>query len=120
MHAAKGRRRCTPKTAYQADAVVRVDLEVPRPALLPPNALAVFVECRLRGREPVACVDHHHPGDAGYSAAPHDYMLGSSLGQVLTLLDASPPRRSACSRRATVSSRRPIEASARVSIPTSC
>jgi hypothetical protein len=91
MHAARGRRRCTPKTAYEADGVVRVGLDkIPRPALLPPKAPAVFVECALRGFEPVLRVDHHHPGDVGYDATPEQYLRGSSLGQVLTLLEREP------------------------------
>lgn len=87
VHAARNRRRCNPKTAYEADSVVLVGPDmIPRPAVLPPKAPAVFVECRLIGHEPVARVDHHHPGDAGYERAPQDYLLGSSLGQVLQLL----------------------------------
>jgi hypothetical protein len=91
VHAAKGRRRVTPKTAYEADAVVRVGPDrVPRQAVLPPKAPAVLVECRLVGREPVAVVDHHHPGDPGYEVPPEDYLRGSSLGQVLELLEREP------------------------------
>jgi len=91
VHAAKGRRRCSPKTAYEADSVVRVGPDmVPRAALLPPKVPAVFVECRLLGREPVARVDHHHPGDPGYEQVPEDYLQGSSLGQVLALLEREP------------------------------
>jgi len=88
VHAAKNRRRCNPKTAYEADSVVRVGPDmIPRPAVLPPKAPAVFVECTLRGHEPVARVDHHHPGDPGYEIGPQDYLRGSSLGQVLELLE---------------------------------
>jgi hypothetical protein len=91
VHAAKGKRRCTPQTAYEADAVVHVGPDmIPRPALLHPKAPAVFVECRLVGREPVARVDHHHPGDPGYEQSPENYLRGSSLGQVLELLERDP------------------------------
>jgi hypothetical protein len=91
VHAARGRRRCTPKTAYEADGVVRVGPDnVPRPAMLVPKAPAVFVECRLAGFEPVARVDHHHPGDPGYTAPPEEFLRGSSLGQVLMLLEREP------------------------------
>jgi hypothetical protein len=91
VHAARGRRRVSPKTAYEADAVVRVGADaVPRPAVLPPKAPAVFVECAVRGHEPVRRVDHHHPGDPGYAMAPEDYLGGSSIGQVLELLDREP------------------------------
>lgn len=88
VHAAKRRRRCNAKTAYEADSVVRVGPDlVPRPAVLSPKAPAVFVECRLLGHEPVARVDHHHPGDPGYELSPEHYLRGSSLGQVLLLLE---------------------------------
>ncbi|NRF65610.1 TetR family transcriptional regulator [Aquincola sp. S2] len=91
VHAAKGRRRCSPRTAYEADAVVRVGPDrVPRPAVLAPKTPAVFVECRLQGHEPIARVDHHHPGDAGYELMPEHYLRGSSLGQVLELLEREP------------------------------
>ena len=87
-HAAHARRRCTPRDAYQADSVVRVGADlVPRAAVLPPKAPAVYVECNLPGRAPVARVDHHHPGDPGYEMPPERYLEGSSLGQVLGLLE---------------------------------
>jgi len=91
VHAARGRRRCTPRTAYEADGVVRVGPDlVPRPAVLPPKAPAVYVECDLPGRPPIARVDHHHPGDPGYEMPPERYLEGSSLGQVLRLLERDP------------------------------
>jgi hypothetical protein len=91
VHAAKGRRRVSPKTAYQADGVVRVGPDkIPRPAVLPPKAPAVFVECTLKGHAPVLRVDHHHPGDPGWGMAPGEYLGGSSLGQVLMLLEREP------------------------------
>ena len=91
VHAAKGRRRVNPKTAYEADGVVRVRPDmIPRAAVLPPKAPAVFVECTVRGHEPVRRVDHHHPGDPGWEMAPGDYLGGSSLGQVLMLLEREP------------------------------
>lgn len=90
-HAARGRRRCNPRTAYAADGVVRVGADqIPRPAVLPPKAPAVFVECTVLGVEPVGRVDHHHPGDPGYEAEPEHFMDGSSLGQVLRLLEREP------------------------------
>jgi len=91
LHAATGRRRCTAQTAYEANGVVRVGPDnIPRAMVLPPKAPAVFVECGLVGWEPVLRVDHHHPGDPGYTAPPEDYLRGSSLGQVLTLLEREP------------------------------
>jgi len=91
VHAAKGRRRVAPKTAYEADGVVRVGPDrIPRPAVLLPTAPAVFVECALGGRVPVLRVDHHQPGDPGWGMAAADYLAGSSLGQVLMLLEREP------------------------------
>jgi hypothetical protein len=91
LHAARGRRRCTPQTAYEANGVVDVGPDnVPRPAVLLPKAPAVFVECTVQGTEPVLRVDHHHPGDPGYGVPPHEFLRGSSLGQVLVLLEREP------------------------------
>jgi hypothetical protein len=91
VHAAKGRRRVVPRTAYEADGVVRVGADkIPRPAVLAPKEPAVFVECTLKGHEPVRRVDHHHPGDPGWEMPPGDYLGGSSLGQVLMLLEREP------------------------------
>ena len=91
VHAARDGRRCSPMTAYAANGVVQVGPDaVARAALLPPKVPAVFVECSLHDWQPVARVDHHHPGDPGYTAAPEHYLQGSSLGQVLTLLEREP------------------------------
>lgn len=87
-HAAHAGRRCTPQTAYAANGVVLLGADaVARPVLLPPKAPTVFVECRLRGFEPVVRIDHHHPGDPGWGVPPERYLEGSSLGQVLRLLE---------------------------------
>ncbi|MCM5681208.1 hypothetical protein M8A51_16900 [Schlegelella sp. S2-27] len=87
-HAARGGRRCNPQTAYAADEVVLVGRDaVPRAVLLPPKTPTVFVECRLRGFDPVTTVDHHHPGDPGWGVPPERFLDGSSLGQVLRLLE---------------------------------
>jgi len=91
LHAASDGRRCTPQVAYEADGVVRLGSDgMARQAVLRPTVPAVWVECRIAGREPLLRVDHHHPGDPGYTAAPEDYLIGSSLGQVLALLDREP------------------------------
>lgn len=91
LHAASGGLRCTPQTAYAADSVARIgpDGRV-RAAVLRPAEPAVWVECRIAGREPLVRVDHHHPGDPGFTAPPQDYLAGSSLGQVLALLEREP------------------------------
>ena len=68
-------------TAYAADGVVEVGADgMARAQVLHPVVPAVWVECRMTGREPLVRVDHHHPGDPGYTSAPEDYLLGSSLG----------------------------------------
>jgi len=91
QHAARRGRRCSAQTAYAADGVVRLGLDgVPRAAVLPPKAPAVFVECGIEGRTPALRVDHHHPGDPGYEMPPERFLDGSSLGQVLTLLEREP------------------------------
>ncbi|HYC49087.1 MAG TPA: hypothetical protein VED01_26720 [Burkholderiales bacterium] len=90
-HAAKDGVRCTPRTAYDANGVVLAGRgAIARPAVLPPQTPAVFVECTVLGHEPVARVDHHHPGDPGYAKGPEHYLEGSSLGQVLRLLEMEP------------------------------
>lgn len=83
-----GGRRCQPKTAYLADTAQPVG-RGPRsaPLLLLPDAPLVMVECSLAGHEPVLRIDHHHPGDPGYTMGPERYLEGSSLGQVLLHLE---------------------------------
>ncbi len=91
VHAAKRGSRCTARTAYEADGVVRVSRSgLALPALLPPQAPAIFIECTVLGHAPVLRVDHHHPGDPGYEKPPEAYLEGSSLGQVLRLLEMEP------------------------------
>lgn len=91
VHAAKEGERVTSRTAYLADGVVRMSRGGrAMAAVLPPQAPAVFVECSIRGHEPVLRVDHHRPGDPGYERVPQDYLQGSSLGQVLSLLEMEP------------------------------
>jgi len=57
---------------------------------IPKGAKLVFVECAVVGLTPSVIVDHHNEGDPGYACAPADYMKGSSLGQVLSLLGKEP------------------------------
>lgn len=88
VHAARAGERCNARTAYAAEGVVRMSRAGrAMPALLLPAAPAVFVECTVLGHEPVGRVDHHHPGDPGYEKGPEAYLEGSSLGQVLRLLE---------------------------------
>lgn len=58
--------------------------------VLPKDALRVTVECRVVGLSEDIRVDHHEPGDPGYHCGPQDYLKGSSLGQVLSLLELEP------------------------------
>lgn len=91
LHAARRGVRCAAGNAYEADGVVRLARGGhARPALLLPRAPIVTVECGLPGHPAVARVDHHHPGDPGYDKGPERYFEGSSLGQVLTMLEIEP------------------------------
>lgn len=102
-HAAHAGRRCTPQTAYAAQGVVLLGADaVARPVLLPPRAPAVFVECRLRGIEPVAVVDHHHPGDPGWACRPSVTWKAHPSGRCCGCSSVTPTRRSACWRPATI------------------
>lgn len=87
-HAAKDAQPVTTRNAYDADGVVNLARGGQfSAALILPYAPTAFVECTLLGREPVARVDHHHPGDPGYDMPPERYLEGSSLGQALRLLE---------------------------------
>lgn len=91
VHAARRDQRSMPRTAYEADGVVRVSRAGrPMPAVLPPLEAAAFVECTVAGHPPLLRVDHHHPGDPGYEKGADAYLEGSSLGQVLQLLEMEP------------------------------
>ena len=91
MYAGWRGQRCTPQTAYQADSVLEARRAGrPLPAVLLPKADAVFVECGMADHDPRLRVDHHHPGDPGYQAPPQQYLRGSSLGQLLVLLEREP------------------------------
>lgn len=57
---------------------------------LPSDAVSVFVECHVHCMQADVYVDHHAPGDPGYDCGPADYLRGSSLGQVLTILGQEP------------------------------
>lgn len=55
----------------------------------------VLVECDVPIADglQVIHIDHHNPGDPGYHAGPAEYLQGSSLGQVLSILGLEPTRR---------------------------
>ena len=87
-HAAVGGIRVGTRNAYSADSVVRLSRRRwPLVAVLPPREPAAFVECTVRGNEPLVRIDHHHPGDPGYACPPERYMEGASIGQTLHLLE---------------------------------
>lgn len=91
FHATQGGLLVNTRTAYDADGVAHLR----RPgrvveALLAPGAPVVFVECSVRGHEPVARIDHHNPGDPGYEMPPERFLEGSSLGQALRMLEMDP------------------------------
>jgi hypothetical protein len=91
VHAAKNGQRVSPRTAYEANGVVMQSRgNVLTPKVLVPQQPAVFVECTVLGHEPVRRVDHHHPGDPGFEKSPEHFIQGSSLGQVLQLLEREP------------------------------
>jgi hypothetical protein len=91
LHAAHEGRPVYPRIAYDATGVVSLSRSGrPSEALLLPNAPAAFVECTVRGHEPVLRVDHHHPGDPGYDMPPERYLEGSSIGQALRLFELDP------------------------------
>lgn len=82
-YALHGRQRVTAPRAYVANAT---SVPVPR------DAEVVFIECRVAY---LACasevvVDHHRQGDPGFGLPPERYMEGSSLGQLLRLLELEP------------------------------
>ena len=91
LHAAREGVRCSPSNAYEADSAVLVGRDnYARRALLLPDAPIVTVECGLPKHRAAARVDHHHPGDPGYEKGPDEYLEGSSLGQVLAMLEMEP------------------------------
>jgi len=71
---------------YASEAYLADDMSQPLPATLQP----VFVECAVQGLERQFVIDHHRAGDPGYACVPHDYWLGSSLGQLHALLRVPP------------------------------
>jgi hypothetical protein len=88
--AAVGRQRCSSATAYDADAALHMERGRQQAQLILPRQPVVFVECAIRRIDPVLRIDHHNPGDAGFDCGPQDYLRGSSLGQLLTLLNLEP------------------------------
>jgi hypothetical protein len=79
-YAMKFGKRVNSFNAYKADQI---------------NAIAkqyIFVECSAKLPDTIYTtlkIDHHHEGDPGYAMHPSNYMLGSSLGQVLLTLGLS-------------------------------
>jgi hypothetical protein len=91
LHASHDGIRCSARSAYGANGAVLTGRgQMSRAAVVLPHAALIMVECHLLGHVPVARVDHHYPGDAGYDRPPREYLAGSSLGQVLMLLEMEP------------------------------
>jgi hypothetical protein len=91
VHAAVDEQPVLARTAYEANGVVGLSRRGrPYPVALPRNVPLVFVECELQHRSAQLRVDHHNPGDPGYAMPPARYLEGSSLGQLLRLLDREP------------------------------
>jgi hypothetical protein len=80
-YATAGFNRVRAETAYDAAHLS---------ASIPPGSKLIFVECAVFGLPRTTVVDHHRPGDPGYNRPPHEYLSGSSLGQVLQLLELEP------------------------------
>lgn len=87
-HAATAGERSNSGQAYDSDCVVVAGNDgKARAAVLQPCAPAIFIECTVLGREPELRIDHHNPGDPGFCSSPDQFLEGSSLGQLLSLLD---------------------------------
>lgn len=86
-----GARRVSSGEAYRSDLTVIPgnDLWVGSPSGDPRKTTVYTVECALPpGMEPGrhVVIDHHRPGDPGYSRPPADFMTASSIGQVIAAL----------------------------------
>ncbi|NEX64610.1 TetR family transcriptional regulator [Noviherbaspirillum galbum] len=88
--AATGGQKCNSSSAYDADSALQMVQGRWRNQLILPRQPVVFVECAVARHAPVLRIDHHHPGDAGFDCRPHDFLRGSSLGQLLHLLGLEP------------------------------
>ncbi|WP_321935222.1 hypothetical protein [Paraburkholderia sp. J8-2] len=75
-------KRTIPSTAYRANGVSKP---------LPKETTSIiFIECNVFGLAYNDLIDHHQPGDPGYDMPAARYMEGSSLGQLLTMLQLEP------------------------------
>lgn len=83
-YATRGGRRVFPSEAYQADPVRGDWVD---------SCVVTFVECdSIPPTTGVFRVDHHRPGDPGFSQPPNRYWEASSLGQVCFILGEPPTR----------------------------
>lgn len=72
--------RANPKNAYATD-----------PVEVPTGHRLVLIECEPRIiPSDFVRIDHHRPGDPGYSRGPSEYWQASSIGQLHILLDIPP------------------------------
>lgn len=88
--AAVGQQTCSSATAYDADSAVHIARGKRQAQLILPRQPVVFIECAVSHINPTLRIDHHNPGDAGFDCGPRDYLRGSSLGQLLALLNLEP------------------------------
>lgn len=91
-YAAVGTFRSSPQTAYTAETVILEEQgRRPLQLVVPPSYDIIAVECTLvSAQQPALRIDHHNPGDPGYTAGPENYLQGSSLGQLLSILGLEP------------------------------
>lgn len=77
---------CHAGNAYAADDF-RYDEELPQDA----EVEVVRFECSLEWVSTPAECDHHRPGDPGYDKGPSEFWMGSSLGQLASILGYPTP-----------------------------
>lgn len=86
-YATLGRSRIHAGNAYRADCWITPEGMVYDAA---GGVQLVFVECsvdlRADHEPPVIVIDHHRPGDPGFGKPPEEFLVGSSIGQVINLL----------------------------------
>lgn len=81
-YAMAGGRRVHPGSAYRADALS---------APIQDGSTVVAVECGGTAVPADALIiDHHRPGDPGHGRPPAEYLMASSIGQVLAMLGREP------------------------------
>lgn len=75
-------RKIGPSTAYDANGYGPI-VGDERPYK---QTAHIFVECSVKGIEPIKIIDHHRLGDFGYGRPPAEFWIASSIGQIWNLL----------------------------------